>query len=252
MTPSVAHFLLLIGAGALAGVVGAAGGITSLISFPALLAVGIPPLPATVTNSVALVACWPGSAIGSRPELRGQRAWLRSWSPVAVAGGAIGAGLLLSTSPGLFSRIVPFLVAIGSLILVLQPQISGWLAKHSPGAKSWLLPAGLLLLSAYNGYFGAGAGVMVLTLMLVTVDNRLPSANALKNMLIGVATLVSAIAFVLFGHLRWTAVAPLGLGMLVGSAFGPSVTRRVPAGWMRVLVALTGFGLALRLWIAPI
>ncbi len=252
MAPSLAHVVLLIGAGALAGVVGAAGGITSLISFPALLAVGVLPLPATVTNSVALVACWPGSAIGSRPELQNQGNWLRQWAPVAVAGGAIGAGLLLSTSPGLFSRIVPFLVLTGSIALVLQPRISDWRTRHPSGAKRCLLPAGLLLVSAYNGYFGAGAGVMLLTLMLLTVDQHLPTANALKNMLIGVATLISAIAFVFFGPVQWIAVAPLAGGMLIGSAFGPSVTRRVPAGWLRVLVALTGIALAIRLWIAPV
>lgn len=252
MTPSALHVLLLLGAGVLAGAVGSAGGITSLISYPALLAVGIPPLPATVTNSVALVACWPGSALGSQPELRGQGVWLRRWALVVVAGGVLGAGLLLSTPAGVFGRVVPFLVALGALALLLQPQLSAWQDGRSPVSKHWLLPVGLVALSVYNGYFGAGAGVMVLTLLLLTVDQHIPTANALKNMLVGVATFVSAVAFVFFGPVKWIAVVPLAVGMFAGSTVGPALARRVPGNLLRMLVALTGLGLAVRLWIAPI
>jgi uncharacterized membrane protein YfcA len=94
---SPADDALLLAAGALAGAVGSAGGITSLISYPALLEVGIPPLPANVTQAVAFVTCLPGSALGSRPELRGQWPWIRRWAVVAAAGGAAGAALLLCT-----------------------------------------------------------------------------------------------------------------------------------------------------------
>src|ERR1700761_3184285 len=108
-----AQAVALIGAaGIAAGVVGTAGGITSLVSYPALLAVGIPALPANVTNIVALVACWPGSALASRPELAGSGSWLRRWAPVAALGGAAGSALLLFTPAGVFSRVVPFLVII--------------------------------------------------------------------------------------------------------------------------------------------
>src|ERR1022692_3666013 len=102
---------LLLSAGVLAGMVGSAGGTASLISYPALLAVGIAPLAANVTNAVAFVASWPGSALGSRPELRGQARCLRRWAPLAAAGGAAGAALLLLTPAGVFDRVVPFLVA---------------------------------------------------------------------------------------------------------------------------------------------
>src|ERR1700753_3116639 len=107
--------LLIALAGIVAGVVGTAGGITSLVSYPALLLVGIPALPANVTNIVALVACWPGSALASRPELAGRRSWLLRWLPVAAIGGAAGSALLLSTPGGVFTRVVPFLVLTGSL-----------------------------------------------------------------------------------------------------------------------------------------
>ncbi|MGA8207468.1 MAG: sulfite exporter TauE/SafE family protein [Candidatus Dormiibacterota bacterium] len=252
MTPTALHFVVLLVAGALAGVVGSAGGITSLISYPALLLIGIAPLPATFTNSVALVACWPGSALTSRPELQNQGPWLRRWIPVVAAGSAVGAVLLLSTPAGLFDRVVPFLVALAALALLLQPQLSAWQRSHALlGNRKRLLPLGLFSLSAYNGYFGAGAGVMVLVLLLLLVDQHFPKANALKNMLVGAASVVAAVAFIFFGTVKWTAVAPLALGLFVGSTIGPFLARRIPSNWLRVVVALSGLGLALHLWIAP-
>ena len=237
--------------GALAGIVGSAGGITSLISYPALLAVGLAALPAAVTNSVALVACWPGSAIGSKPELRGQGSWLRHWALLVAAGGAVGAVLLLSTPSEVFGRVVPFLVAIGSSALLLETQISAWQQKHPALRSKFLLPSGLFSFSAYNSYLGAGAGIMVLTLLLLTVDRHLPRANALKNMLVGMATAVSAVAFIFFGPVDWAAVLPLAVGLFAGSTVGPALARRMPRNLLRVLVGLTGLGLAVRLWVVP-
>ncbi|MGA7087223.1 MAG: sulfite exporter TauE/SafE family protein [Candidatus Dormiibacterota bacterium] len=251
MTPTVVHLVVLLLAGVLAGVVGSAGGITSLISYPALLLVGIPALPATVTNSVALVACWPGSALSSRPELRGQLPWLRSWIPVVAAGSTVGAALLLSTPPGLFARVVPFLVALAALALLFQPKLSDWQQGQVIPGNQFLLPFGLFSLSAYNGYFGAGAGVMILGLLLVLVNQQFAQANALKNMLVGAASVVAAVAFVFFGPVKWTAVAPLSIGLFIGSTIGPLLARRIPGNWLRVVVALTGLGLAVRLWLAP-
>src|SRR5271154_4333401 len=160
---------LIAASGVLSGIVGSAGGITSLISYPALLAVGIPALPANVANIVAVAACWPGSALASRPELQGAASWLRRWSWVTAAGGAIGAVLLLSTPPGAFGRVVPFLVAGGALTLLLQPRLSA-LRGRQAHASTPVLVAGLLLVSVYSGYFGAGSGVMTLSLVLFTVD----------------------------------------------------------------------------------
>ncbi len=248
---SPADAVLLLGAGAIAGVVGTAGGITSVISYPALLSVGIPALPANATNIVALVACWPGSALTSRPELRGKASWLRRWALIAAAGGAVGAGLLVSTPAGVFGRVVPFLLTLASFCLLLQPRLSTWRERYIDRGSRFLLPSGLFLVSMYNGYFGAGAGVMVLALLLLTVDRHMARANALKNMLVGVATVVSAVTIVVFGAVDWTAAVALALGMFVGSTVGPRVARRIPGNILRWLVALTGLGLAVRLWIAP-
>ncbi len=240
---------LLVPAGALAGVVGTAGGITSLVSYPALLWAGVPPLQANVANIVALVACWPGSAVASRPELAGRGPWLRRWTVVAAAGGTAGSVLLLATPAGTFAVVVPYLVAAGSVALLLQPRMAA--SAESPGrsSKRLLLPGGLVAVSAYSGYFGAGSGVMLLALMLATADSALPRANALKNMLVGAATIASAAILVLLARVDWDAVAPLAAGLLAGSTVGPVVARRVPPGLLRWLVALSGLGLAAHLWI---
>ena len=126
-------------AGVLAGMVGSAGGIASLVSYPVLLAVGLPAKPANVADTVAFVACLPGSALGSRPELEGQGGRTLRLMPLAVAGSAIGAALLLLTPAGVFGRIVPFLVALAAVALLVQPGVSAWLEKRpGPAAGSGL------------------------------------------------------------------------------------------------------------------
>ena len=248
---SPADDVFLLAAGTLAGAVGSAGGITSLISYPALLAVGIPPLPANVTQAVAFVTCMPGAALGSRPELRGQWPWVRQWAVVAAAGGAAGVALLLGTPAHVFGRIVPFLLAFGSLALLLQPRISTWREGRAARSDRYLLPVGLFAVCVYGGYFGAGSGVMVLALLLLTVDQHLPRANALKNVILGVADIVAAVGFALFGPVDWAAAVPLAVGLLAGSLVGPAATRRVPTDLLRVSVACAGLGLAIWLWVVP-
>jgi len=241
--------VLLAGAGALAGLVGTAGGITSLVSYSALLWVGIAPLQANITNTIALVACWPGSAIASRPELAGRGRWLGRWGTVAATGGTAGSLLLLSTPPGVFSRVVPFLIVAGTAILLAQPRITARTSREpgQPGGKL-LLPCGLVALSGYNGYFGAGSGMMTLALMLLTTDARVPRANALKNMLVGAATITSAVLFAIVARVDWAAAAPLAAGLLAGSTAGPWAARRLPPALIRWLAALSGIALAAWLW----
>lgn len=241
----------------LAGIVGTAGGITSLVSYPALLAVGLTPLSANATNLVALNACWPGSAHGSRRELAGWGAWLRRWLPLTALGGASGAVLLLVTPPGAFAQVVPFLIAAGSLALIAEPwlrgvhpeQVAG--AARSGGRRDAVLAVALSLLAVYGGYFGAGSGVMTLALLLVLVERDLPTANALKNMTNGAITLPAGVLLAFLGPVHWTAAAPLAAGALVGSRIGPAVTRALPRIVTRWAVAALGMGLAVWLWVKP-
>lgn len=247
---TAARIVLLLGAGTLAGIVGSAGGTASLISYPTLLAIGIPPLPANVTNAVAFVASWPGAALGSRPELRGQGPWLRHWAPLAAAGSAVGAALLLCTPAAIFDRVVPFLLALAALALLFQPQVSAWLTGHDERSRRLLLPIGLSAASAYDGYWGAGAGVLTLALLMITTGQHLGRSNALKNMLLGVADVSCCVVFILFWPVDWAVAAPMAGGLLAGSTIGPFLTRRVPGQLFRIIVSLIGLGLAIRLWAA--
>lgn len=241
---------LLGGAGVLAGAVGSAGGIASLVSYPALLAVGVPALQANIVNIVALVTMLPGSALASRPELEGSLEWMSRWAIVAAVGAVGGAALLLSTPPGVFARVVPFLVAAGAAALLLQPRLSR-IARRRGGENKPLLGGGLLFVSAYNSYFGAGSGVMALALILVALDTQVARANALKNVLVGISTLVAALALLVFAHIGWRAVAPLTAGAFVGSSIGPRLARRVPPTALRWLVGCLGLALAVHLLISP-
>jgi uncharacterized membrane protein YfcA len=243
--------MLLIVAGVLAGVLGSAGGITSLISYPALLALGIAPLPANVTNVVALVGSFPGAALGSRPELRGQALWLRRWAPLAAVGAVLGVVLLLLTPSHVFNRVVPFLLLCASVLLLVQPRLARWHQARGARGGGVILAVGIFAVSAYSGYFGAGSGIMVLALLLITVDDTFPKANALKNMILGVADVVAAIGFLLFGPVRVLAAVYLGSGLLVGNYFGPKVARRLPGDVLRLGAAALGVGLAVWLFVSP-
>jgi hypothetical protein len=231
--------------------VGAAGGIASLIAYPVLLAVGIPPLPANVADTVASVASLPGAALGSRPELRGQGRRVMGLAPLAVAGSSAGAVLLLLTPARVFGRIVPFLVAFAALALLVQPRVSAWLEEHPVRSGGLLSACGLFAVWVYCGYWGVGAGVMALAVLTLAVETHLARANALKNVLLGVADVAGSAVFIMYGPVRWAAVVPLAAGFLAGSRMGPSLTRRIPGNILRIVVALAGLGLAVRLWLSP-
>lgn len=236
--------LFLVVAGIVAGVIGTAGGITSLVAYPALLAVGLSPLAANVTNSVALLGSGIGSAVRSGPELEGHGKTIRTWLPASVSMSLAGAVLLVMTPGEVFDRIVPFLVALGALVLLLQPAIGRWQTRRDvrlPGVAVGSAGAGVAI---YNGYFGAGSGIFMIALLLLTTEPVLHRANALKNVILLAADVLPAVLFAVLGRVVWHAVWPLALGAVLGGLIGPSVARRVPAGVLRVLIAVCGFVLA--------
>jgi uncharacterized membrane protein YfcA len=242
--------VLLVVAGIAAGIVGSGGGVSSLVSYPALLAVGVPPLPANIANLLAGVTIGPGSALSSRRELAGTRSTLVRLLPATVVGAVAGAVLLVMTPAGVFVRIAPFLVLTGALVLVGQPLLLKRI-RSGPADRRWLGSTVVGLVSVYGGYFGAGSGVMLLAAMLILVDPRLPRANALKNVLLGVISAVAAAVFVVGEPVLWSVVVPLSGGLLVGSALGPIVVRRLPHGLVRWTAASCGFALAAHLWLRP-
>ena len=242
-----AHVFLLALAGLGAGLTGSIAGLASLVSYPALLATGLGPISANVTNTVALICSGIGSTAGSRPELAGQGARLRRLGVIGAVGGLLGGSLLLVTPAGAFERVVPWLIAAASIIILLRPQRAALAAHHSGHEDSRMLQAGVLLVTIYGGYFGAAAGVLLVALLLAATPEPLPRSNAVKNVVLAIANSVAAIAFAVLGPVHWAAVVPLGLGFLVGGRLGPTVVRRAPAGVLRTVIGIAGLGLAVRL-----
>jgi uncharacterized protein len=242
-----AEVVLLLAAGVVAGVAGSVAGLASLVSYPALLAVGLPALTANVTNTVALVLYTVSAAAFSRPELAGQSGRLRRLTSVTAVGGAAGAALLLSTPEAVFESLVPLLIGGASLVLLLQPRISRRLTGGLVDERSPALLAGVFAVGLYGGYFGAAAGVVMLALLTVSVAEPLARLVAARNVAMGLANLVAAASFAVFGPVRWAAAAPLAAGFLVGGGLGPGLVRRLPGDRLRVAIALLGLGVAVKL-----
>jgi uncharacterized membrane protein YfcA len=240
--------LLLVVAGFAAGLCGTVAGLASLFSYPALLAAGLAPLAANVTNTVALTATSVGAAAGSRIELAGQAPTVRRLAPVVLLGGGAGAALLLLTPPGAFAAVVPVLVAAASLVLLCQPWLRRVAEGHGTGrGGTRAVFTGLFAVSVYGGYFGAAAGVLMLALLLVGLPLSLLQGNALKNVLLGLANAVAAVGFAAVGPVDWAAVAPMAVGLLAGARLGPAVARRLPATGLRIGIGIAGLGLAVAL-----
>jgi len=234
-------FLFVIGLAA--GLSSSIAGLASLFSYPALLGVGLPPVAANVTNTVALLGSGVGAALGSRPELRGQGPRLRRLGTSAAGGGALGAGLLLVTPGGSFALIVPWLIGIASAMILLQPR-PRFLRPLAHGGDSRGMTIGIFVVAVYGGYFGAAAGVMILALLVAASDIGLPQTNALKNVLLMLANAVAAVAFAVLAPVAWAAVVPLALGSLIGGRTGPVVVRHVSARLLRTLIGIAGIALA--------
>ncbi|MDS1115806.1 sulfite exporter TauE/SafE family protein [Gordonia westfalica] len=244
---SLTDLALLVVAGFGAGLIGYITGLASIVSYPALLAVGLTPIAANVTNTVALVAVGVGSTAQSgRALLDGDRRRLIIGLIVALFGGTVGAALLLVTPADAFEVLVPFLVAIAAIALLVQPVLRRWATSHAE--RPWVFILGLFLICIYGGYFGAGAGIMILALMLVVTSEPLWRAALSKSVFLGVANAVAAVGFMIFGPVDWWAALAMAIGCLFGGWCGPPVVKRLPAGPLRIVVGLSGIGLAV--WLA--
>lgn len=253
--------LALLAAGVGAGICGSVAGLASLVSYPAMLAIGLAPVAANVTNTVGLIGSSLGSVVGSRPELRGpvQRHRLLELTPIALVGGASGAALLLLTPAGGFQKVVPFLIAGSAVLILVSPRLRRALdarRRRMPrgagerDARTHLSArVGMFAVGVYGGYFGAGAGVMMLALLALATGDLLIRANALKNVLLGVANSVAAVGFAVFGPVHWLPAVLLGVGCVAGGYAGPAIARGVPPAVLRTVIALAGFYLAVDLFL---
>ncbi len=247
--------LAVFAAGVGAGTINTIVGSGTLITFPVLLATGLPPVTATVSNALGLIPGSISGAIGYRAELAGQRARVVRLGVAAAVGGLCGAVLLTLLPSTAFETIVPVLVALALVLVVLQPRITRAVQRRrdrtgrTDTARDGgpLLFVGLLLASVYGGYFTAAQGIVYLSLMGMLLNDSLQRLNAAKNVLAAVVNSIAALFFVFAAHFDWTAVALIAVGSTIGGQLGARVGRRLPAKALRVLIVAIGGAAILQL-----
>lgn len=245
--------VLVVAAGMGAGCVNTIVGSGSLISFPTLLAVGLPSVTANVSNNIGLVPGVASGVYGYRRELQGQGRRTRTLATASGLGGLTGATLLLTLPEGVFDSVVPLLILLAVALMAVQPRLSKWVAsRRSEGARD-VGAAPLVigyLTGVYGGYFGAAQGVILLAMLAVFVPDHLQRSNALKNVLAGTVNGVAAVIFIVFAHVDWQAAGLIAVGAIAGGAIGARYGRRIPPQVLRVLVIVLGTGVAIRLLLA--
>ncbi|WP_433209268.1 sulfite exporter TauE/SafE family protein [Dactylosporangium sp. CS-047395] len=237
----LADIALLSVAGLAAGTVNAIAGGGSLITFPALIATGLPPVAANVTNSTSVFPGYVSSVVGSRADL-GRAHW-RPLVPTAVVGAAFGCALLLLTPAAAFDVVVPFLVLGAAAVLAFQDRLRrlvGHPREMSGRRRALSLHAMVFVGSIYGGYFGAALGVMLVAGIGLVVDESMARVSALKNVISAVVGLVGVLAFALFGPVDWADVAVTAPTALIGGYLGARLARRLPSIVLRTLIVAFG------------
>ena len=240
---NVSDAALLLAAGLGAGTVNAVAGGGSLVTFPTLVAVGLPPISASVTNSVSVCPGYLASVVGSRVDLVGQGSRMRELAPTVVAGTAAGCALLLATPNRTFELVVPFLVLGATTVLALQDRLKrvvGRPVHGSPTRAKVALHTLVFLGALYGGYFNAALGVMLVAVLGLVIDDTLQRVSALKNAVSAVIGVGSVLAYAIFGPVDWAAVAVLAPATLLGGYTGARLARRLPARVLRVVIVMFG------------
>ncbi|MDQ6803716.1 MAG: sulfite exporter TauE/SafE family protein [Actinomycetota bacterium] len=229
--------VLGVGAGAL----NAAAGGGSLLTFPALVAFGLPPLTANLSNTVAQCPGYIAIVQGYLPELAGTRARIVRLLPAALLGAGAGVAALELASPSAFRAIVPALVILACALLAIQPRVSRMLAeRRTTRAHTAGLHLAVMATCAYGAYFGAAAGVLMLAVLGLFVVDSVQRLNALNRLLIMVANALAAVLFLVLGPVSWPAIAVLAPTTVVGGRAGVSVVRKLGSQALRALVLLIG------------
>ncbi len=246
----VAQAVLVAAAGLACGAVNSIAGGGSLILFPALLATGLSPLAANVTNSASTWPGYAGGLLGFRPQLTDQRARIRPLVLAALVGSAIGCALLLSTPAAAFDVVVPVLILAAAALLAFQPQIKRLVGEPMEGSRvsSVQIPS-MVAATIYGGYFGAALGVIVLGVLAITVPDSLRRLNALKGVVSFVSGTVSVIVFAIFGPVNWAFVLVAAPMTLVGGYFGARIARHVNETVLRWSVVVLGVAIAVYLFV---
>ncbi len=251
----------ILAAAVAAGAINAVVGSGSLITFPTLLALGYPPVVANVSNNIGVIPGNLTASFGYRKELAGQRGRLVPLAVASLAGGLAGAIALLALPAGVFKLIVPILIIGGCTLVILQPQLSGWVAKRTkdraeadgdePAGTSPFLLAGVFLTGVYGGYFGAAQGVILVGLLGVFLSDSLQRINAGKNVLVTIVNTTAAVVFMIFAHVAWLAVGLIAVGSAIGGLIGAKVGRRLPPLALRIIIVIIGVISAVKLIFFP-
>jgi uncharacterized membrane protein YfcA len=243
--------IVLAGLAALAaGAVNALAGGGTLITFPTLLAVGVPPISANITNTVALCPGYLGGILAQLQDMRGQKKRLWLFLSAGVIGGVIGGFLLLKTEERAFRALVPFLILLASCLLAVQSPIRVWLVRRQgrrtakPVSENWAsVPVGLAAI--YGGYFGAGLSVIELSVLGLMVEDSLTRLNAIKQA-IGLSVNSAAAVFFLFsGKVVWSITFTMAAGALIGGMLGGRLASRIKPDTLRWVVVTIGFAIAI-------
>jgi len=241
---------VLLAAGIGAGAINAVVGSGTLITFPTLLALGFPAVLANVSNNIGLV---PGSASGVwayRRELSGQRARVMRLAGCSLAGGIIGAILLLELPASAFDAIVPVLIILAVVLVIVGPRLNRMIAARREGAPShggFAALAATFFCGIYGGYFGAAQGVLLMAFLGILLDDHMQRLNAVKNVLAGLVNLVAAIVFIFSTEVAWDAVAVIAIGSTIGGQLGGMYGRRLPPNVLRGIIVVVGTTAAARL-----
>ncbi|NKY56105.1 sulfite exporter TauE/SafE family protein [Nocardia flavorosea] len=247
------EMLAVFAAGIAAGGINAVVGSGTLITFPVLLAVGLPPVTANVSNTVGLVPGSLSGVIGYRRELSGQRARLLRYGSASLLGAAVGAVLLLNLPEDAFVAIVPVLIIAALVLVVMQPRLSAWVRERQRDKESTSAHGGPILLAAifatgiYGGYFGAAQGVLLVGLLGVFVQDELQRLNAVKNVLALLANALAAAVFIAVAEIDWRVVALIAAGSILGGQIGARVGRRLSPNVLRAVIVVVGTIAVIRL-----
>ena len=228
-----------------AGIINALAGGGTLVSFPALIALGIPEVAANITNTVALCPGYLGGAIAQRKDLAGQGHRLRLLLPAGIAGGIAGAVLLLYIPPQVFRVLVPFLILLAAVLLAVQDRVRKWVQERSTHTndkadreKNAIVPLGIA--AVYGGYFGAGLSVIVLAVLGLFFDDSLTRLNALKQCVSLSVNVAAAVFFLFSGLVVWPVALVMAAGALAGGAIGGRIAGRVNPEHLRWTIVVIG------------
>jgi uncharacterized membrane protein YfcA len=238
------EFILIGLAAVAAGAVNALAGGGTLITFPMLVAVGVPAVAANVTNTVALCPGYLGATFAQSNDLRGQKSRLWVLLPAGVVGGLVGGVLLLNTGERVFRMLVPFLILLASGLLAVQDPLRAWLVRRAgqggaAASEKWAaLPVGLAAI--YGGYFGAGLSVIILAVLGLLLDDTLTRLNASKQAIAFGANIAAALLFVASGQVVWPAALVMAAGALIGGTLGGRLAGRIKPATLRWAVVVIG------------